>query len=258
MQISTLKLGFRRAVRTTAAAMFLGATASAQMMLMATGLTEATLPPGAQASFGIMAMNMNSLPDTITVWSSEGTLSGDPTGYTMSGGEVIYFGLDVPISTTATPGTIGMPVVSASTSLGSFASVGFTVRVDLPPAGISFAQPGGPGSPAELSAIGAYAGFEYFNVFSVELPPGGYGTGPYLGLYASNFATLLDQLNLPPGTPPFRFTGVSADGSLPTDLGTYGLPVGLTFDVLTLYPRLFPGPTDPPFYWTAVNRFTIL
>ncbi len=36
------------------------------------------------------------------------------------------------------------------------------------------------------------------------------------------------------------------------------LPVGLTFDVVTLYPRLFPAPTDPPFYWTSVSRFTVL
>ena len=50
------------------------------------------------------------------------------------------------------------------------------------------------------------AGHEYFNVFSFETCPAGPGTGPLLGLCASNVSVPLAQILMPPQTPPFHFT----------------------------------------------------
>jgi hypothetical protein len=233
-----------------------GSIAGAQMMLTPVGATDATLTPGATASFLVQAQNLNTLPDTISVGASGGVVTSDPSGSTMLAGETIWFGFDVSVPPSTPPGTTLSPFVFVSTSLGSFASVGYTISVGLPVAAPSFAQPAGPSTPLAITVIDAFAGYEYFNLFSVELPPGGYATGPYLGLYVSSLSTLLDQLAVPPGTAPFRFSGTAADGSAPVDLGAYGLPVGLTFDCLTLTPRLFPAVGDPPFLWSPVVRVT--
>jgi hypothetical protein len=73
--------------------------------------------------------------------------------------------------------------------------------------------PNGPaGGPLYLHHANLTPGHEYFSVFSPNLCPGGPGTGsPNLfGLCTSNVQSLVNQLLLPVGTPPFHFIAPSS------------------------------------------------
>jgi hypothetical protein len=90
-------------------------------------------------------------------------------------------------------------------------------------------QPAGSGS-VQLDNRGLVPGNETWNIVSLEPCPGGSGTGPYLGLCASDFNSLLDQFLLPAGTLPFHFFPAAPNFSFGPLLG---LPVGLPIDVVT-------------------------
>ena len=100
--------------------------------------------------------------------------------------------------------------------------------------GLSITQAAGPGSGIVIGNTSLQPGFETYNIFSLEPAPGGPGTGPYVGLYATNLAPLLTQFFLPLGAVPFHFTAASAS----TTFGPYSGFVlagavieGLTFQV---------------------------
>ena len=91
---------------------------------------------------------------------------------------------------------------------------------------ISFSQPG-PGA-LLVTSSGLLPGHTYHNVFSLEIC-GVIGSGPYLGLCASDPNTLLDQFYLPLGTLPFHFTQTAPVQTF----GPYPVPAGVTFDALS-------------------------
>jgi hypothetical protein len=75
---------------------------------------------------------------------------------------------------------------------------------------LTMTQAGGPGAPCFVANANLTPGREIYNVFSLDLAPGGPGTGPpwLLGLSITTPANLdfvLDQLTAPLGTP-FHFT----------------------------------------------------
>ena len=70
-------------------------------------------------------------------------------------------------------------------------------------------QAGGPGTPLTLSNYNLTIGNQYHSIFSLDLCPGGPGSGPYLGMCLTtmpNYFFILDQLQAPLGTPLFHFT----------------------------------------------------
>ncbi len=70
------------------------------------------------------------------------------------------------------------------------------------------------------------AGHEYFNLYSTELCGGGVGTGPWIGLCATDLTSLLDQIALPIGAQPFHFVAVGPE----IGFGPYAVPPGFAFD----------------------------
>jgi hypothetical protein len=125
------------------------------------------------------------------VWTGVAGVTGGTTpstvqGFQEGGGFAAYFG-------------------GGFTSFGGIPSAYFA-RFGCPRPSISLAQAGGAGSPVVVTSSGLVVGGEMFNVFSVEPCPGIPGGGPYLGLCASNPASLLSQASLPLGTPPFHVT----------------------------------------------------
>jgi hypothetical protein len=95
---------------------------------------------------------------------------------------------------------------------------------------LSLTQPGGPGAPLFVASTNLQAGREYLHVASLEVCSNGPGTGPYLGLCASDPATLLAQAMLPLGTIPFHFLAPGAS----VNFGPYGLPGGLMIEGITI------------------------
>ncbi len=70
---------------------------------------------------------------------------------------------------------------------------------------------------------------DYANVFSLA-PCGVAGSGPYLGLCASDPSELVAQVLLPPGTPPFRFVATSTTATF----GPYSTAPGITIDGIVI------------------------
>jgi hypothetical protein len=69
-------------------------------------------------------------------------------------------------------------------------------------------QPGGGGAPTYFANTNLTPSRQYHNVFSLDLSPGGPGTGPHFGLClltVPNYQFILSQLQAPPGTPLFNF-----------------------------------------------------
>lgn len=85
------------------------------------------------------------------------------------------------------------------------------------------------GSPVGATLLGVVPGHEIATLVSTEPAPGGTGTGPYLGLWASNPAPLLFQYALPVGSDPFRIQA----GSATVVLGPYPVPAGLTLEAVS-------------------------
>lgn len=95
---------------------------------------------------------------------------------------------------------------------------------------LDLAQPGGAGQPAFLYLSNLQAGREYFDIASFESCGGGPGTGPYLGLCASNPTVLVNQALSPVGTEPFHFI---ATATMKT-FGPYAVPPGLTCEAICI------------------------
>lgn len=245
------------AARALFSAAVLCGAATAQVAVWCNGATAVAVVPGAAASFSMTALNYGAAPETLSCATNEGVLVGAPLGQTLVPGQSIVFGLDVVVSPDAFPGPGSTPTLSWWTATGAADSMTFSVDVELPIPSVFAYQPAGPGGATAIAAAGAYAGYEYRNVFSFEPAAGGPGTGPYLGLFASNVDTLVVQLLVGPNTPPFTFTGASTDGSVVVPLGLYGLPAGATFEHLVLLPRLYSGPSDPIFQWSYVSSMTV-
>jgi hypothetical protein len=97
---------------------------------------------------------------------------------------------------------------------------------------LSMVQAGGPGSGILVLNRSLTIGLATFNVFSLEPAPGGPGTGPYLGLYASSLTPLLAQISLPLGAVPFHYTATSAQALFGPYAGL--VPPGTVVEGLTL------------------------
>ncbi len=93
---------------------------------------------------------------------------------------------------------------------------------------IAITQPAGGGTGAFIACSGLVSGREYFDIFSADVC-GVAGSGPYLGLCATDPSTLLAQFALPLGVAPFHF---AANGSSVT-FGPFGVPAGITVDAVS-------------------------
>jgi hypothetical protein len=128
---------------------------------------------------------------------------------------------------------LDLGTVIAMTAGGDFITTGGVAaeRVGAwttPRPAILFAQPG-PGAGVTVTSANLTPGREYFDVFSFEPAPGGLGTGPYLGLHASNVSTLLAQFLMPLGSPPFHFVAAT-----PTmTFGPFPAPPGLVVEAVS-------------------------
>jgi hypothetical protein len=107
---------------------------------------------------------------------------------------------------------------------------------------VSLAQPGGPGTQGFLRNAGLVPGVEYFNVLSLEPCPGPPGSGPYLGLCATNPALLAWQLLEPLGNVPFHFIATANT----TNFGPFPVPPGLTIEAVCFSPSLLTGGCTSP------------
>jgi hypothetical protein len=91
---------------------------------------------------------------------------------------------------------------------------------------LSVSQPQGAGTLVEVADRRLIPGHEYFNFVTLDLAPGGVGTGPYGGLSSSSVSAIIWQASLPVGTAPFHFIASTTE----VQFGPYPLPPGLTFD----------------------------
>ena len=132
------------------------------------------------------------------------------------------------------------------TAFGGLPSA-YLARFGCPRPALALTQTGGPGSPALVTSSGLVPGRETFNVFSVELCAGAPGGGPFLGLCASDPATLLNQALLPVGAEPFHF--IAAQPSM--TFGPYSVPA-LTVDGLCIDLDAVSG-----YRWSPVTRAAI-
>jgi hypothetical protein len=93
---------------------------------------------------------------------------------------------------------------------------------------LHLSQPTGTGS-FRLVDANVAPGVELLNGISLEPAPGGVGTGPYLGLWATNVNALLAQVTMPVGAQPFHVLPSS-----PTYVFSMasGVPFGLTVEAV--------------------------
>lgn len=104
---------------------------------------------------------------------------------------------------------------------------------------ILITQAGGALAGVSVLLSGLNTGNAYRSVFSLEPAPGGIGTGPYAGLFASDPNTLVAQLLLPFETPPFAVTATSAQFAV----GPLSVPPGLRIEAVLLDATLLAGGT---------------
>jgi hypothetical protein len=94
-----------------------------------------------------------------------------------------------------------------------------------------FVQQDAPGFPIYVQHAGLQQGSEYFNVFSADVCPTIVpGSGPLLGLCATDPQPLISQILLPVGAVPFHYLGGSAPSQT---FGPYMIPPA-TFDFLSI------------------------
>jgi hypothetical protein len=136
-----------------------------------------------------------------------------------------------------TPGSHVLTLASHEGALfagGEFSTAGsaftpYLARWSPPLPHLELSQPGGLTGQVLATSEWLVPGHEYYNVVSLDLCPGGPGSGPYGGLCFADPAFLLQQLLLPAGTPPFHFVA-----AVPTmAFGPYGLPPGLSFQAVS-------------------------
>ena len=139
----------------------------------------------------------------------------------------------VQVPPTAGPGSADQVTVTATSQGWAAATdstlLGTTVTAAAP--SLALTQPGGAGGPVSIDPSGLIAGHEYFIIFSFELCPGVPGSGPYLGLCATDPAALVAQLGVPLGIPPFHFLATQTTASF----GPYPAPPGLGIEALCLH-----------------------
>jgi hypothetical protein len=126
-----------------------------------------------------------------------------------------YKGATIVGGTFTTPGGFASPYLAA-----------WTAPLPL----LTFSQPGGPGAGIVVRNAWLVPGHEYYNLASLDLSPGGVGTGPYGGLTFLDPSVLIAQVLLPVNTSPFHFM---ATGTTAT-LGTYSLAAGTTFEAISV------------------------
>ncbi len=131
----------------------------------------------------------------------------------------------VVVPSSSPPAALGTFTVSATSQ--AFALVVATAAFDAVTTSVAptlaIAQPLGPGTGVVLQLGSLVPGAEVFTVFSFEACGGGPGTGPYLGLCASDVSTLVNQLLLPLGAVPFHFSPNAPAATF----GPYPAPSGL-------------------------------
>jgi hypothetical protein len=94
-----------------------------------------------------------------------------------------------------------------------------------------FVQQDAPNFPIYVQHAGLQQGSEYFNVFSADVCPTTVpGSGPLLGLCATDPQPLISQILLPVGAVPFHYLGGSAPSQT---FGPYMIPPA-TFDFLSI------------------------
>jgi len=192
--------------------------------------SSATAPPGTPVVHILTVTNTGYLQDSFTV-SAAGTFAVtvlDPTVGPLAPGASADVTLVVQIPPGASAGTSDLTQVTAVSQafpLADAQATLTTVVVGSAPT-LAITQPGGPGQPVFITSGNLFPGAEVFNVLSVEPCPGGPGTGPFLGLCASDPNTLFSQVALPLGFQPFHFlaTGPSAT------FGPYPAPAGLVVE----------------------------
>ena len=112
------------------------------------------------------------------------------------------------------------------TMAGGKPSLNFAELIPARPQ-LTLSQLGGPGSGLVVANASLIPGLKYFNIFSVEPAPLGPGTGPYLGLFATDPAVLLAQL-VPGFGVPFHFAATSTT----TFFGPYPIPSGAVIEAV--------------------------
>ncbi len=140
---------------------------------------------------------------------------------------------------TVTVGSLADPAKSASATLTT------TAIPATPLIGIS--QPGGPATGVVITNDGRLPGHEYYNLFTVELC-GAVGSGPYLGLCASDPSFLLSQVAQPVGALPFHLVATTVTASF----GPLLVPAGLAVDAIIVdVTGGLLGPVSPVARFTA-------
>lgn len=94
---------------------------------------------------------------------------------------------------------------------------------------------------------GLVPGAEVFNVFSLETCAGEPGSGPWLGLCATDPSFLVAQASYPAGTVPFHYSAAGPSAAF----GPYPLPPGLVFDALCV------SVTGGTFCLSPVRRYLV-
>lgn len=103
--------------------------------------------------------------------------------------------------------------------------------------GLVVRQAAGPGTGILVVNSELTVGAEYFNIVSFETCPSGPGTGSpaFLGLCVSDPASIINQLLLPLGSPPFHFVATQPTMAF----GLFQAPAGLAMDVVCF--EMLPG-----------------
>lgn len=92
---------------------------------------------------------------------------------------------------------------------------------------VQVSQPGGAGQPILVQNDCLVFGNEYYNIVSLDLCPGGAGTGSIYGMCFTDLNSLWAQLSFPLNTPPFHFIALQST----ITFGPYALPP-IVFDLI--------------------------
>ncbi len=209
-------------------------------------------PRGGSSTYTLTITNTSYVAETFGVSLGASTWSASASGATVgpiAAGATQSFTVTVSVpanaalnstsALTVTVGSLGDPAKSAASTLT-------TTAIPSTPI-LTLSQPGGPGTGVFVANDGLLPGHEYFNLFSLELCPGAPGSGPLLGLCATDVSFLIFEVSLPVGTPPIHFV----TSTVTTNFGPLAVPPGLSVDALAFdFTGAALGPTSP------VVRFT--
>jgi subtilisin family serine protease len=206
------------------------AVLSVRTMTAATTTASLSAPPGTTVTFTIDVTNTGHVADTyaVTLLGSTWTATAPSSVGPIPAGQSQPVSIHVTVPALAQLGSNDAVLVDVASQLWSPAAAGLTLTTTAATADptLALTQPQGPGTGALVSCGGLVPGREYYNIFSFEPCPGGLGTGPYLGLCATDFNDLWNQFLLPAGVEPFHFIATSTTASF----GPYLLPAGLDIE----------------------------